>query len=437
MKVLLVGNGAREHIIGKSVKRSSKNPDLAVFASAHNPGLMELAASYQIGEMSDKTAIIDFAQRQKVDWAIIGPEACLAQGLVDDLEQAGIMAVGPSQALAQIETSKSFARELFKEYHIPVNPEFMVFDSPDGVEEWLDHLRGQFVIKPDGLTGGKGVKVAGDHFKTMNEGLEIIRQLLDLGQRVVLEEKLIGQEFSLMSFTDGLHAVHLPAAQDNKRALAGDLGPNTGGMGSYACADFSLPFLTPDDIKAAQKINEQVIDALKSKTGRPYRGILYGNFIAVNKGVKIIEYNARFGDPEVMNVLTVLRSDFTDICQGIIRGNLDKVKVYFENAATVCKYLVPAGYPLNPVKDVTINVGAVDQQKVDIYYAAVDQKKDGLYLTGSRAVALVAKHPDLFAAEKIVEAEIDKVIGPLQHRRDIGTPKLINSRMESLKKIRS
>lgn len=437
MKVLLIGNGAREHIIAKKIVASPKNVQLAVFASANNPGLKELSSAYQLDDLKDSQAIVKFATEQKIDWAIIGPEAPLAQGIVDELEKVAIKSVGPYRELALIETSKSFARELFKEYNLAINPEFMIFQSMAGVDDWLLHLEESFVIKPDGLTGGKGVKVAGDHFQNMNEGLAIIQDLIEQGQKVIIEEKLIGQEFSLMSLTDGQYLIHLPAVQDNKRALVDDKGSNTGGMGSYSCADFSLPFLKPEDISQAQKINEQVVKALKDKTGRPYKGVLYGNFIAVKDGLKIIEYNARFGDPEAMNVLSVFKSDFVEGCQGIINGNLNKVKVEFEEKSTVCKYAVPQGYPGNPVKDQPINVSQIDKSKVDIYYAAVDQREDGLYLTGSRAVALVGKHQDLYEAEKLVEEEMQKIIGPVFHREDIGTRRLIDKRIEMMKELRT
>ncbi len=435
-KVLLIGNGAREHIIAAKLLASSQKIELVVFASSLNPGIKKLARVYQVGDLKDNQAMVRFAVQEKVNWAIIGPEAPLGQGLVDDLAQKGIKAIGPIKELAQIETSKSFTRELLKEYLPNLNPELMIFQSMAGVEEWLQHLEESFVIKPDGLTSGKGVKVSGDHFQNMNEGLAIIEDLFSRGNKVIIEEKLIGQEFSLMSLTDGENLIHLPAVQDNKRALVDDRGPNTGGMGSYSCADFSLPFLTAADIKQAQQVNEQVVKVLKEKVGQPYQGILYGNFIAVKNGIKLIEYNARFGDPEAMNVMTVLKSDFVEICEGIINSHLDKVRVEFEKVSTVCKYLVPEGYPQNPVKDVTIDVSQIDQTKVDVYFAAIDERSDGLYLTGSRALALVAKHQDLYAAERIVEEEIQKVIGPVNHRADIGTRELIERRIKMMKELR-
>src|SRR3989344_480305 len=445
-KVLLLGSGAREHALALALKSSKEEIELFVFGSSLNPGLKSLAAVYQVGNVTHNTAVLSFATTHKVDFAVIGPEAPLASGIVDVLEQIGIPAVGPAKNLAAVESSKSFARELLSEYKISGSPKFMVFQDLKGVEDWLNHLEGSFVIKQDGLASGKGVKVSGDHFKNISEGLAIIKNFLESGTRVVIEEKLIGQEFSLMSFADGEHLLHLPPVQDHKRALSGDLGPNTGGMGSYFCADFSLPFLTADDLKEASRINEAVAVALKKKCGPGYKGVLYGGFMATKSGVKLIEYNARFGDPEAMNVLSLFppktfpassSPDFLQICQAIIEGSLNKLKLELRPLATVCKYVVPEGYPESPVKEQVIDVSGVDENKVRIYYAAVDQRPDGLYLTGSRAVALVGLHADLFEAEKLVEIEIKKITGPVFHRADIGTKELVDKRVEMMKQLRN
>jgi fusion protein PurCD len=288
-----------------------------------------------------------------------------------------------------------------------------------------------FVIKPDGLTGGKGVQVQGDHFQNFAESLPYMQELISKGESFVIEEKLIGQEFSLMSFCDGLHAKHMPAVQDHKRAYEDDKGPNTGGMGSYSCANHSLPFLKDEDIEEAKKINEQVLVALAG-----YKGILYGGFIATQNGVKLIEYNARFGDPEVMNYLSILKTDLSDISEAITKGELDKMNVEFENKATVCKYIVPEGYPKKPVKDEVIDISEIDQDKVDLYYASLDKTDNGLYIKGSRTLGIVAKADTLAEAEKIVQTEIEKVKGPVFFRKDIGTKELIEKRIKMMKELR-
>jgi fusion protein PurCD len=429
MRILLIGSGAREHIIAKKLKDNPATK-LFVFASNNNPGILELAQDMQVGDLKNNEEILKYATKIKPDIAWIGPEVPLAQGIVDLLTALDIDCVGPFKDLAQIETSKSFTRNLLVEYDIPAYPQFKVFSSEEGLKDFIDSLKA-FVIKPDGLTGGKGVQVQGDHFKDFREALPYMRELISKGESFVIEEKLIGQEFSLMSFCDGLHIQHMPAVQDHKRAYEDDQGPNTGGMGSYSCADHSLPFLKDEDIAEAQKINEQVLIALPG-----YKGILYGGFIATKNGVKLIEYNARFGDPEVMNLLTVLKTDLTDISEAISKGELDQIEVEFENKATICKYVVPEGYPEKPVKDETIDISRIDQNKVDTYYASIDQKEDKLYLKGSRTLGIVAKADTLAEAEKIVQTEIEKVKGPVFFRKDIGTEELINKRIKMMEELR-
>ncbi|KKW17338.1 phosphoribosylamine--glycine ligase [Candidatus Uhrbacteria bacterium RIFCSPHIGHO2_12_FULL_54_23] len=434
MKILLIGSGAREHAIGEALTRSPQGADLFVFGSSRNPGLLKLSSGYETGKTDDPSAVVSYAQRVKPDFAIVGPEAPLAAGVVDALQTIGVFSVGPTKMAAQLESSKSFTRKLLVEAGIEVYPKFKVVSDLSDLSD-VSWLNGEMVVKPDGLTGGKGVKVQGDHFQTAEEGIAYAKECLDKDGSVLIEEKLIGQEFSLMSFTDGAHLLHMPSVQDNKRLLEGDRGPNTGGMGSVSDADHSLPFLTENDIHIAQETNERVIHALKKK-GIEYRGIIYGNYIAVRDGIKLIEYNARLGDPEAMNVLSILESDFVEICQGIINGNLNDVKAAFSHKATVCKYVVPEGYPDKPVKDVKIDVSAVNQNKVKLYFASVDERNDGLYMTGSRAIGVVGIADTLAEAERLAEIEIQKIQGPVVHRTDIGTHALLNKRIEMLKIIR-
>ncbi len=430
MKILLIGSGAREHIIARRLKDNPET-ELFVFASNHNPGILKLAQDMHVGNLKDNKEILEYVSQIKPDIAWIGPETPLAQGIVDLLVALDIECVGPFKDLAKIETSKAFTRNLLVENNILAYPKFKVFDSEENLKEFIDTLE-QFVIKPDGLTGGKGVQVQGDHFQDFDEALPYMRELIAKGESIIIEEKLIGQEFSLMSFCDGEHAQYMPAVQDHKRAHEDDKGPNTGGMGSYSCANHSLPFLKEEDIQAAQKINEQVLVSLPG-----YKGILYGGFIATKNGVKLIEYNARFGDPEAMNVLSLLQTDLTEISQAIVNGTLDQIKVEFENKATVCKYIVPEGYPTNPVKDQIIDISEVDQTKVSLYYASLDQTEEGLCLKGSRALGMVAKDDTLAEAEKIVQREIVKVKGPVFFRKDIGTAELIEKRVEMMRELRN
>ena len=343
--------------------------------------------------------------------------------------------MGPKKDLAQVETSKSFTRNLLVEYKIPGCPKFKTFESMDGVKEFLSLLGDNYVVKYDGLAGGKGVKVAGDHLHSRDEALIYCEELIKKGGRFLIERKLIGEEFSLMSFCDGENLSHMPAVQDHKRAYEGDTGPNTGGMGTYSDSDHKLPFLEDSHIKSAQKINEQTAKALKQKFGEGYKGILYGGFIATNAGVQLIEYNARFGDPEAMNVLSILETDFIDICKSIISGNLSNLDINFKNVATVCKYAVPDGYPDNPVKGNPIDVSNIKDKNL-LFHASVELKDKKLIQMGSRAIAVVGHGESIWEAEQIAEKNISKVQGPLFHRKDIGTTELIQQKINHMLSIK-
>jgi len=296
-------------------------------------------------------------------------------------------------------------------------------------------LGDDFVVKADGLKGGKGVKVSGDHLNGRGEGLAYALECFNEGGRVVVEEKLIGQEFSLMSFCDGVHTAEMPAVQDHKRAYEGDKGPNTGGMGTYSDANGSLPFLKTSDIESARDITRKVASALKEETGVEFKGIMYGGFMAVRDGVRLIEYNARFGDPEAMNVLPLLKTDFVEVCEAIINGTLDKLNIEFEKKATVCKYLVPNGYPENPCKGEKITVGTIPDG-VKAYFASVNEKDDGLYLSGSRAIAFVGIADSIDEAEKLAQSAVSTVEGPVFYRKDIGTKELIQKRVDHMREVR-
>ncbi len=436
MIVLLLGSGAREHAISRALDRSSQNPTISCLASNNNPGIQKISEFFEVGNINDPETVTSFAQQCSADLAIIGPEAPLESGVADALWSAGIPTVGPKKAHAQIETSKGFTRDLLAKYNIPGGPRYRRFDSLDGVTEFLEELGDNYVVKYDGLMGGKGVKVSGDHLHSHDEALDYCKQLVDRGGTFVVEEKLIGEEFSLMSFCDGEHLAHMPSVQDHKRAYEGDKGPNTGGMGSYSDTDHSLPFISAEDIIEAQKINEATAHALRDEFNEGFKGVLYGGFIATADGVKLIEYNARLGDPEAMNVLPLLESDFVDICSGIVEGNLHQKDISFRNQATVCKYAVPEGYPDSPVKGEPIDVSAITDTS-QLYYASVDVKNGQLTEAGSRTVAYVGLADTLDEAEAKAETEISKVSGPLFHRTDIGTAQLIQLRINHLKSIRS
>jgi phosphoribosylamine--glycine ligase len=437
--ILLVGNGAREHALAEGISRSEQKPRLFSFMKTNNPGIASISEKIKLGSYADLGAITGFAAENKIELAVIGPEDPLNNGVVDALAKIGIPSVGPTKSLARLETSKSFTRNLVKKYNIPGNPQFKVFNAIDGVEAFLSQLDG-IVIKPDGLTGGKGVLVQGDHFATKEEALQLCLQILKESSSLIVEEKFDGEEFSLQCLCDGKTVVGTPLVQDHKRRFEGDKGPNTGGMGSYSLPDHSMPFLKPKDFEDGLEITRQVAAALLKETGSPYKGIMYGGFIATKDGVKLLEYNARFGDPEAMNILPLLKTDFVEICRHIIAGTLDKLKIEFEPKATVCKYVVPKGYglPANypdaASSRAKIEVG--DVGKARLYYSSVDKKEDGLYLSSSRAIGIVGIANTLEEARKIAEEGVKAVSGPVAYRTDIGTDALIQKRIEHMRKIR-
>jgi phosphoribosylamine--glycine ligase len=288
------------------------------------------------------------------------------------------------------------------------------------------------------LTGGKGVKISGAHLHSIQDALDYCTELFHHGHpAVVIEEKLDGEEFSLQSFCDGTHVVDMVVVQDHKRAYEGDTGPNTGGMGSYSCEDHSLPFLSPRDVPEASAINHAVAGALLAETGQKYRGILYGGFMVTRKGIRLLEYNARFGDPETLNVLSLLKTDFVDICEAMIDERLHQLPVEFGKKATVCKYIVPEGYPDHPVRGERIDLTQVPREsdRLKIYHASVDMKNGALYLGGSRAIAVVGIGSNLKEAEAIAEEAARAFRGPVFHRKDIGTQALIDRRIAHMRTV--
>ena len=438
MNFLVIGSGAREHIMAEKLAEVGAN----VFSilTNLNPGIIEISKDYILVDSYashvNLNRIIDFSLSKSIDCVVIGPEDPLANGLADKFWKKGIGVVGPLKKLAQIETSKGFTRDLLNEYHIDASPKFRKFNSLQGSSSFIDELSEEYVIKFDGLMGGKGVKVSGEHLKDKNEGLRYCENLLKNSGNYVIEEKLYGEEFSLMSFCDGTTLSHMPAVQDHKRAYEGDIGPNTGGMGSYTDSNHSLPFLNDNEIAAARDINEQVASALLKHTGSEYKGVLYGGFMATKNGVKLIEYNARFGDPEAMNLLTLLDTDFASVCSAIIDGNLTSVN--FRNEASVCKYIVPEGYGSNPNPDATLIVDSGHREFSDLYYAAVNVEASGkISTTSSRAGAMVSTSSTIEMAEEKCEKGLKYISGNnLFVRHDIAKSHLIKKKIANMEKIR-
>jgi phosphoribosylamine--glycine ligase len=439
---LEVGKDARTDALLDACIRSPQRPRLFGLAEMRIPGWTSKCDHVFTGSLVDTDLIKRIAREIRPTLVIIGPEEPLDAGYVDTLRELNVPVFGPTKRLAQIESSKSWARELIEEHDIPGNPEYRVFETSNGLKPYMEEL-GAFVVKPDGLTGGKGVQVFGEHLQSIEEALAYAEGLLKKDQRVQIEERLEGEEFSLQTITDGETVIHCPPIQDHKRAFEGDEGPNTGGMGSYSFADFSLPFLEESDINDARSINERVIDALRRKTGEPYRGVLYGGFMATRSGVRVIEYNARFGDPEALNVLPLLDADFVELCTAAATGQLARLDYSFRRKATVCKYVVPAAYPEKSATRERIVVPSEDPSAGDLrwFWAACEEDDEGVLLTSSRSGAFVGIGNSVAEAEAIAERaaiELEKRNpGKIRHRADVGRQDVIAKRIAHMASLRA
>jgi phosphoribosylamine--glycine ligase len=408
MKVLVIGNGAREHAIAK--KLHADGAELTSGMAKRNPGIASLSKSV---ELIDINKIGDYDRFSGFDIAFIGPEAPLAAGIADALVAKGIPTVGPVKSLARLEWSKSYARMFLEKAGIPGNPAFKICRSLAEVRLFLwDHP--DVAVKPDVLTGGKGVKLTGEHLRTRKEIEDYCAECIRSDGLVVLEEKLLGKEFTLQAFVDGKHVEVMPLVRDFKRAYDGDKGPNTGSMGSYSCPDHGMPDLSADIVKTGADIMKQTIMSLTESVGE-YHGFLYGGFMNTSKGVYLIEYNSRLGDPEAINVLALLDDSLIDTGFKMVEGKLRKPS--FRKEATVCVYVVPEGYPEDPKKDQPITMGKLEHSEP--YYASVYEEGGVIKTTTSRAVALLARGRTVAEARERVYADTSFVKGAVFYRRDI------------------
>jgi len=438
MRVLAVGGGAREHAIVEALARSGA--DVFACMKNKNPGIARTASDFALVDEMDVPKVVSFATSKNVELAIVGPEAPLGAGLSDGLEKAGIPTASPSSAAARIETSKSFMRNLMKNHGVKGSLDFEEADDMTGLRAGLDRLGTDIVVKPVGLTGGKGVKVFGEHLMDEDDIVKYADEIFSRGiggGGLVLEEKAVGEEFTLQAFCDGTRVIPMPAVQDHKRAYEGDKGPNTGGMGSYSQPDGLLPFLGREDYREAVSIMEDTVGALK-KEGMEYRGTLYGQFMLTRDGPKVIEFNARFGDPEAMNVLSLLESDFVKICAGMASGDLSGLDARFAKKASVCKYVVPEGYGSKSLagEEISVDENGISKEGALLYYASVNEDGGRITTTTSRAVGVVGIGDDIDSAEAVAEKALKHITGRVFVRHDIGKRKMIEDKVARMMNIR-
>lgn len=443
-KVMLIGSGAREHAIAYALTKNG-NVELYSCQGFANYGISRLSKEV-IDTEKDYAEIIKFGLKNHIDFAFVGPEAQLTDGIVDMLEENGIPCASPSRKAARIESDKMFMRSLMDKYNMDGQIRYLVTTDFAEAVHFCGKLNWKVAIKPIGLTAGKGVRVWGDHLKTEDEVKEYINEILTRGisgyNKVLVEELLTGQEFTIHFFCDGNNAYPSVPVQDHKRAYNNDKGPNTGGMGAYSDVEI-LPFLNNNDLQDAHAIGKSAVRAL-NKEGCPFKGVLYGQYILTAQGVKVIEFNSRFGDPEAMNTLMLLDSDFPEICLSMISGTLKQDQIKFRKSASLCVYIVPAEYGVNPLVDepVAINLEEITRSGLSVFFGSCNFSKEEkgtivVRTTKSRTLAIASTGEKLAAAYSSVSDCLQYVSGKVHYRTDIGSPDSIKQKIDMINKIRA
>ncbi len=414
MKILIVGGGGREHAIAWKLSQSSKKPEL--FCAPGNGGISKLATLVPI-KATDIEGICDFAEKNQIDLVMVAPDDPLVAGMVDALTKRGIRAFGPTAAAAQIEGSKVFSKELMKKYGIPT-AKYETFAKAEDAIEYLKSCSFPIVIKAEGLALGKGVIIP-QSFEEAKQGiLDIMedKQFGDAGNRVVIEEFLTGREISVLAFTDGKTLLPMCSAQDHKRALDNDEGLNTGGMGAYSPSPI---FDAAMEKECMENIFIPTMEAM-NKEGRPFKGVLYFGLMSTKDGVKVIEYNARFGDPETQVVLPRLENDLVEIMEAIIDERLCEIQLSFKKDAACCIIAASGGYPKDYKKGYAISgLDAVDGAIV--FHSGTTCEKDTFLTAGGRVLGVTAMGGTLREAVDTAYENVKKIqFTDMHYRTDIG-----------------
>lgn len=415
LRILVVGGGGREHALVWKLAQSPRVKKL--YCAPGNPGIGELAECVNI-DVKDNTALLTFAWENKIDLTVVGPEAPLANGLVDIFAEHGLKIFGPTKAAAQIEGSKAFAKKLMKKYGIPTAA-YEVFTDITAAKDYIRRQGAPIVVKADGLAAGKGVVVA----TTVDEALAAVDMIMgdavfgEAGAQVVVEEFMEGEEASLLTFTDGLTVVPMVSAQDHKRVADGDDGPNTGGMGAYAPA----PVVTPAMLaRIMREILQPTVEAMR-REGCPYVGCLYAGLMITADGPKVVEFNARFGDPETQVVLPLLESDLTVVMEACIDGRLERTPVAWANGAAVCVVMAAGGYPGDYKKgDAIDGLPAAAAGGAVVFHAGTAKKGGTIVTNGGRVLGVTAMDGDVLKAIEKAYAAVGKIsFAGMHYRKDI------------------
>lgn len=418
MQVLVIGGGGREHALVWKLAQSDKVTK--IYCAPGNPGIAQLAECVKL-DLNNLESVADFAQDKGIELTVVGPEATLVDGIVDVFVARGLKIFGPSKLAARIEGSKAFAKELMKKYNIPT-AKYEVFFDAEQAKAYIKQEGAPIVIKADGLAAGKGVVVAMDEAEALAaiDNIMVDSNLGQAGASVVIEEYLEGEEASLLAFADGKTVIPMVAAQDHKRIFDGDQGPNTGGMGTYAPAPVLTPALRQESI---DKVLIPTMQAMQAE-GCPYQGCLYAGLMITDKGIKVIEFNARFGDPETQVVLPLLESDLAEILLACANGELDKVPVEWkQDQAAVCVVMAAQGYPANNYKKGATIVGLdgiLELDDIEVFHAGTGYNANEIITTGGRVLGVVGFAKGLHAAKDMAYKGVEAIhFDGAQYRKDI------------------
>ncbi|MEZ0395579.1 MAG: phosphoribosylamine--glycine ligase [Anaerolineales bacterium] len=416
MKVLLIGSGGREHAIAWKAAQSPKLSKL--YATPGNPGIAALGECLTL-RPDDHAGIVGFCREKQIDLVLIGPEAPLAAGLSDELLAAGVQVFGPTKAAAQIEASKVFAKHFMARHGIPT-ARYAVFQRYAEAVEFLERVDYPIVLKASGLAAGKGVilPAAKEEAVAALEAIMVRREFGTAGEEVVIEERLSGREVSLMAFCDGRRVVPMLPAQDHKRLLDGDRGPNTGGMGAYAPASICPPEMVDEVVET---VLQPAVSGLR-REGVPFVGVLYAGLMLTESGPQVLEFNCRFGDPETQAVLPLLDSDLLDIALACAEGRLDETEIRWKSGAAVCVVLAAAGYPSAPETGKPIRGLESLPEEVLCFHAGTRSVGGEIVTAGGRILGLTARAETLQAAAESAYRAVERVrFEGMQYRKDIAT----------------
>ena len=415
MDILIIGSGGREHTLAWKLAQSKLVNK--IYAVPGNPGMEDVATCVS-GSVEDNTFLVNFAKENNIDMVVVGPEVPLTNGIVDDMEKVGIPSFGPKKLAAQLEGSKSFSKDIMKKYGIPT-AKYEVFTEADKAKAYIEQEGAPIVIKADGLAAGKGVIVA----ETKQQALDAIDEIMcdkafgSAGNSVVIEEFMAGEEASVLAFTDGKTIIPMIPSQDHKRAHDGDKGPNTGGMGTYAPA----PVVTEDLMETIKStILEPTIQAM-AKEGHPYKGCLYAGLMITSEGPKVVEFNARFGDPETQVVLPLLDSDLAEIMLACINGTLANCNIKWSDKAAVCVVMSAGGYPAKYRKgDEILGLENAARNNILVFHAGTAKQDTKIVTNGGRVLGVVALGDDIKSAVDTVYKGIKTIdFKDVYYRKDI------------------